>query len=74
VTLVDRQMSAERSAHIAIMRNAAGTASTLTVLDAEAERVSRHDNLLQGQAELTSDWITLQSALGLGWESPVRAS
>lgn len=71
-TLVDRQASAERSTAIARMRRSGGTVSDITLLNAQADRVSSQDNLMQGQAEFTSDWITLQSALGLGW-APVRS-
>ncbi|EIZ80742.1 RND efflux system outer membrane lipoprotein [Novosphingobium sp. Rr 2-17] len=72
-TMIDRQASADKSLHIAQMRNAGGTISTLTMLGTEADRLSTQDSLLQGQAELTADWITLQSALGLGWQAPAPA-
>lgn len=70
-TLVDRKMSFERSAQITALRNAGGAASTLAVLNAQADQIPQ-DDLLHGQAQLTSDWIRRRSALGSRWQPGKR--
>lgn len=72
-SLADASASANRSAELARMRFKGGTLSLIDALDTERQRITTRSSLAQAQASLTSDWIALQSNLGLGWTEPNRA-
>lgn len=59
---------ADRAAFLMTARQRAGTASLIDVLDAERQQIAAEQNLAQAQALLTSDFVALHKALGLGWE------
>lgn len=59
--------SADRAAALQQQRYAAGTATLIDTLDAERQRLSAEQSLAQATAAMTSDFIALQKALGLGW-------
>ena len=57
--------SADRAAALQQQRYAAGTATLIDTL--ERQRLSAEQSLAQATAAMTSDFIALQKALGLGW-------
>ena len=59
--------SADEATTLTAQRQRGGTASTLDLLDAERQQIQAEQNLLSALAGLSSDYITLQKALGLGW-------
>jgi NodT family efflux transporter outer membrane factor (OMF) lipoprotein len=59
---------ADHAAFLMTARQRAGTASLIDVLDAERQQIAADQNLAQAQALLTSDFVALHKALGLGWE------
>ncbi|MGV7207246.1 efflux transporter outer membrane subunit [Oxalobacteraceae bacterium A2-2] len=61
--------SADRAATLTAARQRAGTASLIDVLDSERQQLGAEQSLAQAQAALTSDFIALQKALGLGWSA-----
>lgn len=61
--------SAARAADLTRERYRAGTASTLDWLDAERTRFDAQQNRIQGDAQLLKDFVSLQKALGLGWQA-----
>jgi NodT family efflux transporter outer membrane factor (OMF) lipoprotein len=63
------KQSADHAADLMQQRYKAGTATLIDVLDAERERVSADQNLAQTTAQMTNDFVALQKALGLGWQS-----
>ncbi|WP_174296460.1 efflux transporter outer membrane subunit [Sphingomonas bacterium] len=67
VSLAEASASAARAAAKADIRFRGGTTTLIDALDAERQRVETQSNLAQAQAMLTTDWIGLQSSLGLGW-------
>ncbi len=52
----------------------AGSATFLDVLDAERSAYSAQDSLLQSRVLITTDYISLQKALGGGWDGAVNSS
>ena len=54
-------------------RYRAGTATLTDTLDAERQRITAEQNLAQGTAALTGDYVSLQKALGLGWQAPTAS-
>ena len=60
--------SATRAATLTRQRYRAGTASTLDWLDAERTRFSAEQDRIAGDAQLLKAFVTLQKALGLGWQ------
>jgi outer membrane protein TolC len=70
---VQVKQSADHAADLMQQRYKAGTATLIDVLDAERERVSAEQNLAQTTAQMTNDFVALQKALGLGWQSPQDA-
>jgi NodT family efflux transporter outer membrane factor (OMF) lipoprotein len=59
--------AAERAAVLSRQREQEGTASLIDVLDIERQRLQTEQSLAQAQAMLTTDYVSLQKALGLGW-------
>ena len=66
-SLVDANASAARAAAKSDLRFRGGTITLLDALDVERQRLDAETSLAQAQATLTTDWIGLQSSLGLGW-------
>ena len=66
-SLADASASAQRAAAKTDLRFRGGTVSLIDALDAERQRLQAESNLAQAQAMLTTDWIGLQTSLGLGW-------
>lgn len=62
------EASATRAATLTRQRYRAGTASTLDWLDAERTRFSAEQDRIAGDAQLLKSFVTLQKALGLGWQ------
>jgi NodT family efflux transporter outer membrane factor (OMF) lipoprotein len=62
--------TARRVAALMRQRYDAGTATLIDVLDAERQLVSAEQSLSQASAAMTSDYVALQKALGLGWQAP----
>lgn len=72
-TIARLKAGADKAATLTAARQRAGTASMIDVLDTERQQFSAEQNLAQAEAALTGDFIALQKALGLGWEtSPDR--
>lgn len=70
VVLLSRaEAAATRAAALTQQRYQAGTASTLDWLDAERTRFSAEQNQIAGSAKLIRDYVSLQKALGLGWQT-----
>lgn len=61
--------SADRAADLMRQRQRGGTATLIDALDAERQRVLAEQNLAAASASLTTDFIGLQKALGLGWQA-----
>jgi NodT family efflux transporter outer membrane factor (OMF) lipoprotein len=62
--------AAQRAAALGRQREQEGTASLIDVLDIERQRLQTEQDLAQAQAALTNDYVSLQKALGLGWNTP----
>lgn len=60
--------AASKASDLTNQRNQAGTISTVDVLDVERQRLQTEQSLAQGQAELTTAYVSLQKSLGLGWD------
>ena len=58
--------SADEAAQLTAQRQRAGTTSTIDLLDAERQQILAEQNLVASLSGLTSDFIALQKALGLG--------
>ena len=67
LSLADASASATRAKIKSDIRFQGGTISLIDALDVERQRIEAESSLAQAQASLTSDWIALQSSLGLGW-------
>ena len=78
--LAEASTAASHSAALASQRFAGGTMSVIDMLEVVRQRIQTQNSLAQGEARLTSDWISLQGSLGLGWqgstapEGPVRTA
>jgi NodT family efflux transporter outer membrane factor (OMF) lipoprotein len=71
-SLVRAKASADRSSALMQQRFQAGTATLIDTLDVERQRVSAEQQLSIATAGLTTDYVALQKALGLGWSAPDR--
>jgi len=67
-TLARAKASADTAAELSQQRYAAGTSTLIDLLDARRQQVTAAQSLSAAEAGLTGDYITLQKALGLGWE------
>lgn len=70
-TIARAKASADQSAELMRQKNAAGTASLIDLLDTERQQISAEQNLSEARAGLTTDFVSLQKALGLGWSARV---
>jgi len=59
--------SADLAASLLRQRFDAGTSSRIELLDAERQQISADQALIQAKAQMTTDFIALEKALGLGW-------
>lgn len=66
--------SADRAADLMAQRYRAGVARMTDLLDTERQRVAADQSLTQATAAMTTDYIALQKALGLGWQAAAPAS
>jgi outer membrane protein TolC len=48
-------------------RYGAGASSMIDLLDTQRVQFSAQQNLVEGQANLLKDFVSLQKSLGLGW-------
>jgi NodT family efflux transporter outer membrane factor (OMF) lipoprotein len=71
-SLVRAKASADRSSALMQQRFQAGTATLIDALDVERQRVAAEQQLSIATAGLTTDYVALQKALGLGWSAPER--
>ena len=69
--LAAAEASAARAAALTRERQQEGTASLIDSLDTERQRVQTEQSLAQAEAMLTNDYVSLQKALGLGWDGGV---
>lgn len=60
--------SADTTATLTRQRFEAGTATRIEMLDADRQKISADQALIQAKAQMTTDFIALEKALGLGWE------
>jgi NodT family efflux transporter outer membrane factor (OMF) lipoprotein len=69
------EASADRSSNLMHQRYAAGASSLIDLLDTERSQFNAQQNLVQGNADLIKDFVSLQKSLGLGWnpEQPSTA-
>ena len=65
--------SAARASATTDLRYRAGTATLIDALDAKRQRIQAQSSLAEAQARLTTDWIALQTSLGLGWGAGAAA-
>ncbi|HTV85458.1 MAG TPA: efflux transporter outer membrane subunit [Dyella sp.] len=63
------EASADRSSTLMRQRYAAGASSLIDLLDTERLQFNAQQNLVQGNAQLIKDFVSLQKSLGLGWSS-----
>jgi len=63
------EASADRASTLQQQRYRAGTASMLEWLDVERTRVVAQQNRISGDADLLKNYVSLQKALGLGWQT-----
>ncbi|WP_266160604.1 efflux transporter outer membrane subunit [Dyella silvatica] len=61
------EASADRSATLMQQRYRAGASSLIDLLDTQRAQFSAQQNLVEGQAGLLKDFVSLQKSLGLGW-------
>lgn len=61
--------SADRAAALMQQRHRGGTATLVDALDTERQLLQAEQNLAAATASLTTDFIGLQKALGLGWQA-----
>jgi NodT family efflux transporter outer membrane factor (OMF) lipoprotein len=71
-SLVRAKASADRSSALMQQRFQAGAATLIDTLDVERQRVLAEQQLSIATAGLTTDYVALQKALGLGWSAPDR--
>ena len=68
-SLARAEQSTTQMAVLTRQRYEAGTTTLIEVLEAERAHVDAQENLATAKAGLTSDYVDLHKALGLGWES-----
>lgn len=61
------RMAAEHTADLMRARQRAGTVTLIDLLDAERTQINAEQGLALAEVALTSDFISVQKALGLGW-------
>ncbi|MET3652076.1 efflux transporter outer membrane subunit [Dyella japonica] len=61
------EASANRSEALMHQRYSAGASSLIDLMDVQRTQFSAQQNLVEGQADLLKDYVSLQKSLGLGW-------
>jgi multidrug efflux system outer membrane protein len=69
ISLARIKASADHTLALTRQRNAAGAASQIEVVNDLRDQVAATQNLAAGQAQLLTDYASLQKSLGLGWKS-----
>ena len=69
VRLQQIDVSSDRSATLMRQRYDAGASSMIDLLDTQRAQFTAQQNLVEGQADLLKDFVSLQKSLGLGWSS-----
>ncbi len=67
-TLARNSIVADQAARLTADRFAAGTVTRIDLLAAQRQQIGAQQNLLSAQARLTADFVSIQKALGLGWD------
>jgi NodT family efflux transporter outer membrane factor (OMF) lipoprotein len=67
VQLQQIKASADRSATLTRQRYTAGVSSLIDLLDAQRTQFAAQQDVVEAQAELLKDFVSLQKSLGLGW-------
>ncbi|MES2302066.1 MAG: RND transporter, partial [Pseudomonadota bacterium] len=67
---VDAQQRAQNTVQLQQQRLAAGTASRVDTLNAERTALQANMAATSARAELTTSFIAVEKALGLGWQAP----
>lgn len=62
------EASANRSETLMHQRYDAGASSLIDLMDTQRTQFSAQQNLVEGQADLLKDFVSLQKSLGLGWQ------
>jgi NodT family efflux transporter outer membrane factor (OMF) lipoprotein len=68
VQLEQIKASADRSAVLTRQRYAAGVSSLIDLLDAQRTQFAAQQDVVEAQADLLKDFVSLQKSLGLGWQ------
>lgn len=66
-TLARSKAAADEALALSAQRYRAGTATLIDLLDAERQQIAAAQRLSIAQAGLTTDFVAIQKALGLGW-------
>ncbi len=72
--IVSSSNSYRTASDLARTLNKAGVSSFLDVLDAERSLYSAEESVIQSRASIATDYISLNKALGGGWDGQVDAS
>jgi len=67
-TLARAKASADQATALSAERYRAGTTTLIDLLDTQRQQIAAEQNLSVAEAGLTTDFISIQKALGLGWE------
>jgi NodT family efflux transporter outer membrane factor (OMF) lipoprotein len=62
------EASANRSERLMHQRYGAGASSLIDLMDTQRTQFTAQQNLIEGQADLLKDFVSLQKSLGLGWQ------
>jgi NodT family efflux transporter outer membrane factor (OMF) lipoprotein len=69
-TLARARKSADEAASLASERYEAGAATLTDLLDTQRQKINAEQDLSQAVAQLSSYYVGINKALGLGWEAP----
>ncbi|CAN5452421.1 efflux transporter outer membrane subunit [soil metagenome] len=67
-TLARAKTAADKTTALTQQRYAAGTGTLIDLLDKQRQGIAAEENLISAQAGLTTDFVAIQKALGLGWD------
>ena len=71
---LDAEAQAEKVVHLQQQRARAGTIGQSDALNAQRQHLQLRMAAINAQAELTSDYIAVQKALGLGWSNTAQTN
>ncbi|WP_157217203.1 efflux transporter outer membrane subunit [Flavisphingomonas formosensis] len=66
-TLARAKASADQAAALSADRYKAGTTTLIDLLDTQRQQIAAEQSLSVAEAGLTTDFVSIQKALGLGW-------